>query len=203
MEELIPVILDQLRQTSIWEALAVVLAIAYLLLAMRENIACWYVAFASAAIYTALFWDVGLLMESVLNIYYVGMAIFGWYQWRLGGGEHKGIRIHTWSFRRHIVAGCSIALATALTGYFLARTTSAALPYLDSFTTWSSVLITYMVARKVLENWLYWIVVDGVSIYLYVNRGLLLTALLFAGYVVIACFGFVEWRKHYLGYPID
>ena len=70
---------------SPWESVAVALAIAYLLLAMRENILCWYCALASAAIYTVLFWDASLPMQSLLSVYYVGMAIYGWWQWRRGG----------------------------------------------------------------------------------------------------------------------
>jgi len=78
------------------------------------------------------------------------------------------------------------------------RYSTAALPYLDSFTTWGSVLTTWMVARKILENWLYWLLIDSVSIYLYLDRALYLTALLFLAYVVIALLGYYQWRKHYL-----
>lgn len=180
-----------------WETLAVVLAIAYLLLAMRENILCWYAALASTAIYTLLFWDVGLLMESALNVYYMGMAVFGWYSWRYGGEAHEGVAIKTWHWSTHMVAISAIGFVTMLSGYVLSRTTQAALPYLDSFTTWASVLTTFMVARKVLENWLYWIVIDAVSIYLYIDRGLDQTAALFAAYVVIAVFGWFTWRRHH------
>ncbi|TNE88758.1 MAG: nicotinamide riboside transporter PnuC, partial [Gammaproteobacteria bacterium] len=67
------------------------------------------------------------------------------------------------------------------------------------FTTWGSVLTTYMVARKILENWLYWIIVDGVSIYLYLDRALFFTAALFAIYLVLVVIGYFTWRKHYFG----
>ncbi len=79
----------------------------------------------------------------------------------------------------------------------LHRYSEAALPFLDSFTTWGSVLTTWMVARKILENWLYWLVIDSVSIYLYLDRGLHLTALLFAAYLIIALFGYRKWLLHY------
>ena len=71
------------------------------------------------------------------------------------------------------------------------------MPYLDSFTTWGAVLTTYMVAKKVLENWLYWLVIDTVAIYLYLDRELYLTALLMVIYVVLALFGFKMWLKTY------
>ena len=71
------------------EAVAVALGIAYLLLAVREHIACWYAAFVSTALSVYVFWDVSLVMESLLNVYYMGMAVYGWLQWR-GGGLHQG-----------------------------------------------------------------------------------------------------------------
>jgi nicotinamide mononucleotide transporter len=87
-------------------------------------------------------------------------------------------------------------LALAITsGFLLSRYTDAALPFLDSITTWAAVVATYMVAQKVLENWLYWIVIDAISIYLYIDRELYLTALLFAAYVVIAAYGWYSWKK--------
>lgn len=191
---------QQLLTTSAWELLAVLLAIAYLLLALRENSLCWYCALASTAIFTSLFWDVSLLMESALNVYYMAMAVYGWWQWRGSKGAvansgKSAIEISTWPLRNHLLAWGVIAGLTVVSGNLLANNTTAALPYLDSFTTWGSVLTTWMVTRKILENWLYWIVIDAVSIVLYVDRGLHLTSLLFVAYVIIVVFGFFAWRK--------
>lgn len=186
-----------ISQLSGWEALAVVLAIAYLLLALAENTLCWYAAFASTAIYTLLFWNVSLVMESLLNLYYMAMAVYGWYQWRRGGQGHSGVAIQRWPLIQHLWAIGGVLLAALLSGYLLSNNTGAAWPYLDSFTTWASVFTTWMVAKKVLENWLYWIVIDAVSIVLYLDRGLYLTALLFVAYVVIALFGYITWRRHF------
>ena len=183
---------------NLWEGLAVALAIAYLLLAMRENILCWYCALLSTAIYTVLLWNVSLLMESALNVYYMAMAGYGWWQWRQGGGNQEGARIRTLDRSWHIIFILAILLISMVNGYWLTEHTTAAWPYVDSMTTWASVITTWMVARKVLENWLYWIVIDGVSVFLYIDRGLYLTALLFMGYVVIAVFGYLAWRRHYL-----
>jgi len=188
-------VLQALTAFPWWEEVAVALAISYLLLALNERILCWYAALASTAIYTILFWDVGLLMESGLNVYYMVMAVYGWYTWRYGGRQHSGVSIHSWAWHRHLIALSVIAAATLISGYLLERHTRAVLPYLDSFTTWASVLTTWMVARKVLENWLYWIVIDVVSIYLYLARDLNMTALLFAAYVVLAVVGWFTWRR--------
>jgi nicotinamide mononucleotide transporter len=188
------------RAMSPWEVTAVLLAIGYLVLAVRENIWCWYCAFASTAIYTVLFWNVSLLMESVLNVYYMGMAVFGWYQWTHGhadgGGTETGVTIHSLSRNQHLIIMVAIGNLSLISGYLLSQYSEAAWPYVDSFTTWASVITTYLVAKKFLENWLYWIVIDTVSIPLYLDRGLPLTALLFAGYVVIAFAGYVSWKGH-------
>ena len=91
-----------------------------------------------------------------------------------------------------------IMLATVISGYILTVTTEARLPYIDSFTTWASILTTVMVARKVLENWLYWIVINSVSIFLYLDRELYQTAAMFVLYLVLATIGYFAWRKNYL-----
>lgn len=192
---LIQQVIAQFADTSAWELIAVLLAIAYLLLALRENSLCWYCAFASTAIYTALFWQVSLLMESALNVYYMGMAVYGWYQWRRGGVLHRGVKIRAWPVKNHIAAGAILLLAAWLSGIFLTAYTSAAWPYVDSFVTWGSVLTTWMVAKKVLENWLYWILIDSLALMLYIDRGLNLTALLFFAYLIIVVFGYFSWRK--------
>lgn len=189
--------LQALGRTSAWEGLAVVLAIAYLLLATREHIACWACALASTAIYVALFWDVSLVMESALNGYYLVMAVYGWYQWRAGGAGGEGLAIRRWPWRTHVIVIGGVCLLAAVNGYLLAEHTRAAWPYVDSFTTWGAVVTTFMVARKILENWVYWFVIDAVSIPLYLDRGLHATAGLFAVYLVIVVFGFASWLRTY------
>ncbi len=77
----------------------------------------------------------------------------------------------------------------------------AALPYIDSFTTWGAIVTTWMVTRKILENWIYWFVIDAVSVYLYVSRGLFLTAVLFLIYLVLIVIGYRTWRRDMLGRP--
>ena len=183
---------------SAWEAVAVALALAYLVLAVRQNSWCWGAALASTAIYTMLFLRAGLYMESALQLFYIAMAIYGWHRWRTGGADHGTLGVTTWTARAHTTAILGTVLLTVASGWLLARYTAAQLPYLDSFTTWASVVTTWMVARKILENWIYWFVIDGVSIVLYVNRSLHLTAALFAVYLVIIVFGYRDWRRAWL-----
>jgi nicotinamide mononucleotide transporter len=191
------VLLEALQAMSAWEAAAVVLGVIYLLLAVRESLWCWYAAFASTGIFLVLFWDVGLLMESALQVYYLVMAVYGWWHWQAGKGDQGGLAISRWGARQHLVALIAVLLASAVSGALLQQHSNAALPYLDSFTTWGSILTTWMVARKVLENWLYWLVIDSISIYLYLDRALYLTAGLFAVYLVIVIFGYRKWLLHY------
>ena len=202
MQDIIATLVEGVAQTSLWEWAAVITGLIYLALAMRENNLCWLFAFVSTVIYTLLFWDVNLLMDSALNVYYMLMAVYGWWYWRHGGLAHgqslnSQALIRRWPLFRHGLALIGVLLATALSGYLMTRHTDAAWPYVDSFTTWASVLTTWMVAQKILENWLYWIVIDAVSLVLYVDRGLYLTALLFAAYVIIVIFGFFNWLKSY------
>lgn len=177
------------------ELLAVLLAMAYLILAIRQNIWCWGAAFASTCIYLVLMYAAKLYMEAFLQMFYLAMAVYGWYQWRHGPGPDHELPVSVWRPRQHVIAIVSVSLASLLTGWGLSQFTDAALPFLDSFTTWGAFVATWMVARKILENWLYWFVIDSVSIYLYLERELYLTALLFAGYLVLIVIGYLEWNK--------
>jgi nicotinamide mononucleotide transporter len=197
MTEIFNTVAAQFLQNSLLELTAVVFAIAYLVLAVKENNLCWYAAGVSTLIFLTIFWDVKLYMESGLQIYYLAMAVFGWYQWRRASGESASLRVSMWSLKQHLIALALIASLTFVSGYLLSSGTDARFPYLDSFTTWASVVTTFMVARKVLENWIYWLVIDSISIYLYVDRELYFTSLLFAVYIVIIFVGWSSWTKSY------
>ena len=179
---------------NVIEAAAVVLAVAYLLLAMRENRWCWPAGIASSLLYLAVFYAAGLYMESGLQLFYVVMSVYGWWVWRPSAGDVGApLRIHRWPLRWHGAALAAITVLSLTSGYLLHRYTPAAAPYLDSFVTWSSVLTTGMVARKVLENWLYWFVIDSVTLGLALQRGLHLTAALFLLYLILVVIGGWAW----------
>jgi nicotinamide mononucleotide transporter len=183
-----------------WEGLAVALAIAYLALAIRESPWCWPAGIASSAIYGALFFDARLYMEAVLQLFYIAIAVYGWRRWvggaTFGTGEaaRATTAIVTWSARQHAAALATIAALAAANGLLLAAFTPAALPYLDALVAWSSVVTTWMVARKVLENWLYWFAIDALCVWIYARRGLWLTAGLFVAYLAMIVVGFRAWR---------
>jgi len=182
---------------SAWELAAVVLAVAYLLLAVRQNRLCWIAAFVSTAIFTVLFWNVQLVMQSALNVYYMAMAVYGWWHWRHGSGGEGSLPITRWSLLRHSLALATIALCALISGYLLTRHSQAAWPYLDSVITWGAVVTTFMIARKVLENWAYWMVINSLAIFLFIDRGMTLTAMLHATYLFISVFGWISWHRDY------
>ena len=107
------------------------------------------------------------------------------------------MRIHTWKIVRHVQVIAAIIAVALLLGWIMSKT-DAAFPYADAFTTVAAVVTTFMVARKVLENWIYWFVIDSISVYLYVARELYLTALLFVFYLVLIVIGYRRWRRDYL-----
>ena len=139
---------EQLLQNSVLELVAVVFAIAYLVLAVKESSLCWYAAGISTLIFLFIFWDVKLYMESGLQIYYLGMAFYGWHQWQGAQGEATSLSVSRWSAAQHVKALALIAVLTFASGSLLNSGTDANMPYLDSFTTWASVVTTFMVARK-------------------------------------------------------
>jgi len=178
------------------ELVAVVLAVAYLVLAIRQNIWCWFCAAISTAMYVYLFAKANLYMESLLNVFYFGMALYGWSVWRSGKTDDE-LPVSVWPLQVHLYAVASIICAATTTGFLLAKFTDAAYPYIDSVTTYAAVWATFLVARKVLENWWYWLVIDAVSVFIYWTRGLEATALLFVVYVVLIPIGLVAWTRSY------
>ena len=195
MSELLTQLVAEARVFAPLELVAVLLAIAYLLLAIRQNIWCWACAGVSTAIYVGLFVDAKLYMESALNGFYFVMAIYGWTVWRAGSTPNHERPVVRWPGRTHTIAIAVILATSVVNGYLLSRYTDAAFPYVDSLTTWSAIWATFLVARKVLENWWYWLLIDVASVFIYWTRELPLTALLFVVYVIMIPFGLVAWSR--------
>jgi len=191
-------ILAGFNAMSGWEYVAVVLGLTYLILVMKESLWCWPAAFISTLIYTLLFWQGALLMESLLSFYYLLMAIYGWWQWRKveqGVGQSATKNITSWTVATHIKWVTSATIIAIVLGYIMDEHTHAKMAYLDSFTTVFAVMTTYMVTQKVLENWLYWIVIDLASIFLYVEMSYYPTAILYVLYTGLAWKGYQIWAK--------
>jgi nicotinamide mononucleotide transporter len=187
------------RDTSWVEILAAVLAVAYLLLAIRQRLECWVAAFSSSCLYVWVCFTAHLYMESVLNAFYAAMAVYGFLQWRQGRGGTV-LSVSRWPIVGHLWGALGIVCLSAISAYFLRRFTPAASPLVDSMVTWSSVFATFLVARKVYENWHWWLLIDSVSLCLYFTRRLYVTTLLFALYLMLIVIGMRQWRRT-LGAP--
>jgi len=197
MNDFIQQFVQQLLATSLLEWLAVLLAIAYLLLAIKESLWCWPAAFFSTGIYIYLFFDANLYMESFLNFYYLIMAIYGFQQWNNKGVSEKRKSIIVWPLQKHVLFSFITSSLIFLSYYLLSNYTNQEFALLDSFTTWFAILATYMLTQKILENWLYWIIIDALAIYIFVSKGFALTAVLFFSYILLAIVGWRTWKKHY------
>ena len=177
------------------EITAVVFAIIYLLLAVKQDVRCWYAAIFSSFLYFFIMMSANLYMEAYLQIFYIFMAIYGWFQWNKISEDRSKFIVRTWSIKQHLIVISSIISLAYISGSLLNIYTEAALPFIDALTTWGAIIATYMVAKKLLENWIYWFVIDSISVLLFMSRGLYLTSVLFFVYLIIIYFGYKSWTK--------
>lgn len=194
MFDVLSTLVSQFQQQSLLELVAVLLALAYVWLAARDNIWCWPCAFFSTASYIWVFWEVSLIFNSLLNIFYLIMAIYGWVKWR--PGKQKGpVEITSWPAYYHILA-CSLLLVLGVgLSQVITSPWKGFAQYLDAMVMVFSVYTTFLVAHKVIENWLFWIVINCFAAYLYTMHGLVLTGMLFISYFIFAIYGYLNWRK--------
>jgi nicotinamide mononucleotide transporter len=182
-----------LLATSPLEALAVVSGLAYVVLAVPRSRWCWVAGGVSSLIYVWLSARARLPMQSLLQAWYVGVAVYGFLRW----SREVTTRVSLLSWRGHL-AGIAVSLVTAAAiARFLAGETQAAWPHVDASTTVLSLFASWLTARAKLENWLYWSAVDAVLAWLYAAQGLVFTAFLFLLYGLVAVVGFIEWLKTY------
>mgnify|MGYP001765334718 CR=1 FL=1 len=178
------------------EWVAVALALAYLGLAIRQNPWCWAFAVVSAAMYALIFARAGLVMQAALQLFFVGMALYGWRTWR-GGRAAPPARVTRWPLLRHATAIAVVVFIATVNGALLPDGDAAArwVPYADAAIAWGSVLATWLVARKLIENWWYWVVIDLAATVLYGSQGLHATAGLYLLYAALAVRGYFAWRE--------
>ena len=184
--------------TENWfEIVAALLAITYLLLAMRQDFRCWIAWIISSLMYLFVMYSAGLYMEAGLQIFYLLMGFYGLYQWQYKLANNEALKIKVWPITTHMMCLTTLFLLVLTSGYILSNNTDAASPYIDAFTTWGAIIASYMVAKKILENWIYWFVVDFVSVFLFVSRELYPTALLFCLYLVLVIIGYRSWKNEW------
>ncbi len=193
--------------------LAFIFGIAYVILAAKENAWCWPVGLISVVIAFFVYADpeVKLYSDALLQIFYAIMSIYGWWIWTshssnsaeepLDSPEAAPLEIHTWPIKRHLMIMIIGLILAAIWGKICQFQFGAALPYIDATTTVFSLIATYMVTQKILENWLYWILIDVVCIFVYLHRELYLFSIMFLIYAIVAVIGYFNWRKEYQELP--
>jgi nicotinamide mononucleotide transporter len=179
------------------EYTAVAFNIAYVILAARKNIWCWPMGIVGSLLSIWLFIEGKIYAESVLFIYYVLMGFYGWYEWKKKQSPSEDLPITTFSWKQHSIILLGGYAGTFGLFYILKTFTDAENPLLDSFTTIFSFITTWMVARRVLENWIYWIAINGLTIYLYLSRGFDVYATLSAVYTIMSVYGYYIWMQDY------
>ncbi|MDH5357865.1 MAG: nicotinamide riboside transporter PnuC [Gammaproteobacteria bacterium] len=194
---LLETLVHALSAMSRWEVVAALLGIGYVILAARESQWCWPLAFVSTFIYTVLFWEGQLPMQALLNIYYMGMAVYGYFLWRHHGNSEDDLPISRYSLIQQLIFLVTGTVLTYIVGLYLTNSANSQSPYLDAGVTVFSVLNTWLMAQKILQNWLYWIVIDGAAIVLYAQTGYYATIVMFSLYLVLALIGYLNWQKLY------
>ncbi len=188
-------------QMSGWEIAAALMGVAYILLAAKESQWCWLFAFFSTVIYTALFWEGQLPMQALLNFYYMGMAVYGFWLWHRHGIAKEALHISSWGWQKNLVFIMSGLIISAIVTYYLTVTAQSQSPALDAYITVFSVMNTWLMAKKILQNWLYWIIIDAAAVLLYIETGYYATAVLFIINTILAISGFISWIKLYHQQP--
>ncbi|WP_236975186.1 nicotinamide riboside transporter PnuC [Membranihabitans maritimus] len=167
-------------------------------LAARNSLWNFPIAIISVIIYIFIFYEAKLYADMGLQFYFLGMSIYGWYYWINRRGDDQLVRPVRRINKLEVAIGLlAIIIFTSGFGFFLQQSTDAHFPYLDSFCTSCSLVAQFYLSRRILENWLLWVFVDIVYVYLYISKGLYPTTILYAVYIGVAIFGYLEWRKNW------
>lgn len=178
------------------EITGTVLSLIYLYLSIKQKIGLWVFGFLSSALYVVVFWQSKFYADMSLQFYYLGVSVYGWINWKTGAHTSKNeIRIEKTKIKTAVLLFITTVIIYFIYFYILKNFTDSPLPKADSFTTALSIVATLMLARKLIENWLLWIIIDGVSGGLYLYKHLYPTAILFIIYAIMALVGYLQWRK--------
>ncbi len=184
---------------NIVEVLGAIAGLIYLYFSLKQIIYLWPLGILTSLLYLVVFYNARLYADMSLQIYYFFISIYGWYFWLKGGiktdsGREK-LKISTLSLKMWLILVFAILILTLISGYILSNFTNSSLPWWDAFTTSASIVATWMLARKILENWLFWIVIDIISLLMYIYKGLYPTVILFLVYSFMAFAGYLQWKK--------
>jgi nicotinamide mononucleotide transporter len=181
--------------SSCLEFVAVVFGVVSVFLSVRQNVWSWPTALVNVALYFVLFFRSGLYSDMALQGVYFALSIYGWYEWLYGGEGRTTLTVSRTTPRTWAVMSIIGVAFWAVDGAITSRMPGAVVPYLDAATATTSLVAQYMLTRKLLENWIVWIVVDVVYVGMFIWRGLYLTAANYAIYLVLAVLGYVAWKR--------
>ena len=189
--------MDFLREMGLDQAieiLTVVLSLLYVGLIAGNRRVGWWFGIAASILSVWLFIRVNLLAESVLSAYYVLMGLYGYFHWKYGSPAATNPPILVRSLRFHgTIIGFSLLLTIGLAQVL--NLIGSSNIYADAGTTIFSFIATWMVAKRIIENWIYWICINALTIYLYFSRDLNVYAVLSFVYTILAVYGYFEWKK--------
>ena len=180
------------------EVLGAITGLIYLYFSIRQIIWLWPLGIITSLLYIYVFYKAQFYADMSLQVYYFFISIYGWYHWKHGSGNRivtSRYPCAVISFRMWVLLVAISLILTVITGYVLDNYTDSPMPYLDAFTTSASVVATWMLARKIIENWLFWIVIDAVSMGMYIYKGLYPTVILFLVYTFMAFIGYRQWKE--------
>jgi nicotinamide mononucleotide transporter len=181
------------------ELLGVITSILFTLLSIRQKPAAWIFGIFSAIFYAIVYFNTKLYASMALQSYYFAISIYGWFYWLKGSKTEQAqseLSVQKVNIKL-ITTVLMIGLPVNIVLWWLLRVCNDSYPVLDSLTTTLSIIATWMLARKYIENWLIWIVTDAISIGLYLYIKLFPTSILFIIYTVLAIIGYFEWKKDY------
>ena len=189
-------IINQLSATTLLEWVGTITGFACVYLAARQNIWNWPVAIISVIAYSILFYEYQLYGDAVLQIYFMGTSFYGWYYWikRKESDKKPIAKLSNAGIIKVVISGI---LLTFLMGWFLDSYTDTNVPYADGFCTAISFIAQFLMTRKILQNWILWIIVDICYVPLYLYKDLMLTAILYTLFLALAVMGYLDWKKTY------
>jgi nicotinamide mononucleotide transporter len=177
------------------EIIGTLVGLVYLWLEYRASIYLWIAGIIMPAIYIIVYYRAGLYADFGINIYYLVAAVYGWFFWMWGGTKKEAPLITRTPLRCYLPLLAVFAATLGAIAYILIHYTDSTVPWLDSFTTALSIVGMWMLARKYMEQWLAWIVVDVVCCGLYIYKDLYFTSVLYGLYAIIAIFGYLKWKR--------
>jgi len=198
MMELWQQLLNQWQLQTALELIATLLALSYTVLAIRHSLWCWPAALASTVLTLQIMLSANLYTDALLQLYYAGMALYGWWNWQqLRNQSGQAQQVVEWRWQQHLWLISLTALAGLCLGFLMQQYTSTDFAWLGAQISCFAVVTTYLVAKKVVSNWLYWIVIDVASIYMYLQKDLYFFTALFVIYTLTAASGYFAWRSNY------